>query len=549
MGGYVKDPNNDPTAGLFGPYAGLRSQGPGGVKTGGPSGAAGFEGEDPGKYDQAVTAGENMRAHGGPAAAVPAAETGAAASGGIDFTDRNNLLASLLAGAQNAPAPQSANATLAPFASAHSAALSPAQQAAGVTLSPAAQAAGVAGPSAGRASAGSLGPAATSAESSFRGNQQDLINQLTNYATGKESVSQLNLAQAAQQNIASQMAMAAGARPGMGGLAQRAAAQNAGNIQTQLAQQSSIAGLQEREAAANQLQALLGTARGQDLSNNQFNAGQQNQQSQVGAQLGTQASIANAGNQTQASIAGQQLAGQLGMFNAGQSNQQSQAQAQLAAQLGMFNAGQGNAQSLATAQLAQQNSQFNAGAQNAYGANAAQLQQQGNQFNVGAQLQQTGLNQNYVGQLLGQQLGTQQLQQQGSQFGQTLAQNQQQFTADLQQRAALEALRNDTQLTINNRQPWQMALGGGLGGAATLLPFLLGKGGDSNGGQSSLGGFMNDWGGLDSSNFSQGGGGGGGGPSLGGFAGGAASGAAMGSAFGPWGAAAGGVIGGIASLF
>src|SRR5215471_4934163 len=68
----------------------------------------------------------------------------------------------------------------------------------------------------------------TRQDSSFREGQTALANQLNRYATGQESVSALQLKAAQDQAARQQMAMAAGARPGMGAMAQRIAAQNVG---------------------------------------------------------------------------------------------------------------------------------------------------------------------------------------------------------------------------------------------------------------------------------------------------------------------------------
>lgn len=102
-------------------------------------------------------------------------------------------------------------------------------------------------------------------DSSFRAGQMGLADQLQKYANGTESVSQLQLKQAADANIANQMAMAAGARPGQGAMMSRMASQNAGSIGTQLAGQQAVAGLQERQQASNALAGLYNTGRSQDL--------------------------------------------------------------------------------------------------------------------------------------------------------------------------------------------------------------------------------------------------------------------------------------------
>jgi len=97
------------------------------------------------------------------------------------------------------------------------------------------------------------------------GRQRALADQLQRYSTGQESVSQLQLRQAADANIAQQMAMAAGARPGQGQLAALTAAQQAGSIGTALAGQQAIAGLQERQQAASALGQQLGAMQSASL--------------------------------------------------------------------------------------------------------------------------------------------------------------------------------------------------------------------------------------------------------------------------------------------
>lgn len=88
---------------------------------------------------------------------------------------------------------------------------------------------------------------------------------LQDIATGKESVSAMQLAQANQQNQAMQQSMAASARPGNAAMAARTAAMNAGRNSAGLAGQQAVAGIQERQAAQSALsQALLGE-RGQDV--------------------------------------------------------------------------------------------------------------------------------------------------------------------------------------------------------------------------------------------------------------------------------------------
>lgn len=92
-------------------------------------------------------------------------------------------------------------------------------------------------------------------------------------AQGQNSVSQMQLRQAMQQNQAAQHSMAAGARGSMAPMAQRTAAIQSARLGAGLAGQQAIAGLQERQQAAQlQQQALMGQgnlygqARGQDLN-------------------------------------------------------------------------------------------------------------------------------------------------------------------------------------------------------------------------------------------------------------------------------------------
>lgn len=487
----------------------------------------------------------------------PASRTAPPPAGGAGmpgFQDQYDFITNLLTGAQGRAAPQST--AVAPAAL---------MQATGANLPAAVQAQQAAAAQAQQARASLAGPAAQAADSSFRGGQQTTADYLTRLMQGQDSAAAVQAKMQGSQLLAQQAALAASARPGMGGAAQRIAAQNQSNLGAQLESATLAAQLQERSAAATQLNALLGTARGQDLQNNEFNADQSNQNSRLNAQLGTQTGIANAGYGTQANLANMAAMNQMNQFNSAAQNERNSQDAQLQQQNSEFNTAQGN-----------QLGQFNAG-----------LAQQNNQFNTGAQLQQSGLNDQFTSNLLGQRLGLQGLQQGGQQFQQSLA-----------QQRALAMLQNDTALTLGGKQTYQQILGG-LGGAAnTLLPWLMGRsggggggGGDllSNdggffGGDSSAGGFWGEGGGggggdymsLIDDAFGYGGaaqlpsgytrsptggivmsdymkgsgnGGGGGGPSVGGFAKGAAGGAAMGSMFGPWGTAIGAGVGGILSLF
>lgn len=134
--------------------------------------------------------------------------------------------------------------------------------------------------------------AANRQQSSFRGQQEELAGILKERADGRNLLSTELLRQGADRNIKQQMAMAAGARPGQVGMAMRGAAQNVGAINSGLAGQQTIAGLQEQAQAQGLLSGVLQGGRGQDL---QFDA--QRDATMLGAtggQAGTwQANMAN----------------------------------------------------------------------------------------------------------------------------------------------------------------------------------------------------------------------------------------------------------------
>lgn len=115
-----------------------------------------------------------------------------------------------------------------------------------------------------------------SADSSYwNGQQQNLAQRLQQQMSGADSMSQLQLRQATDQNLAQQRSLAASASPQNAAMAQRLAMQNAGNINQGYGQQAAMLGIQERNAAADTLGGLAGQARGQTLQNNQFNANAQ----------------------------------------------------------------------------------------------------------------------------------------------------------------------------------------------------------------------------------------------------------------------------------
>jgi hypothetical protein len=116
------------------------------------------------------------------------------------------------------------------------------------------------------------------ADSSFRGDQQALVDRLRGQMNGQDSLSALQLRDATDQNIAQQRAQAASASPGNAAMMQRLAAQNIGRMNQGYGAQAAQLGIQERNAAANALAGVAQGARGQDLQHNQFNAGAQLQQ-------------------------------------------------------------------------------------------------------------------------------------------------------------------------------------------------------------------------------------------------------------------------------
>ena len=83
--------------------------------------------------------------------------------------------------------------------------------------------------------------------------------------SGQNSVSAEQLRQGLQQNLAGQMSMAAGARPGMAPMAARTAAMQAARLGGGLAGQQALAGIAERNAAAAQLNQMNLQQRGQDM--------------------------------------------------------------------------------------------------------------------------------------------------------------------------------------------------------------------------------------------------------------------------------------------
>jgi hypothetical protein len=98
------------------------------------------------------------------------------------------------------------------------------------------------------------------------GQANQTIGDLRDIASGKNSVSAIQLQQAAQANQAQQASMAAAASPNNQAMAARNAMMNAGRIGYGLAGQQSLAGIQERNAATGQLAGFLNAQRGQDVN-------------------------------------------------------------------------------------------------------------------------------------------------------------------------------------------------------------------------------------------------------------------------------------------
>jgi hypothetical protein len=122
-----------------------------------------------------------------------------------------------------------------------------------------------------------LGPAAQAGQSAFRGQQQDLFNQLRQRASGQgPSIADMQMQRGMQQATAQQQALAATGR-GNSAMSARNASQNASGLSQQMAGQAAMARLQEQQQAQGMLGSMLGQARGQDIAQNQFNAGQLNQ--------------------------------------------------------------------------------------------------------------------------------------------------------------------------------------------------------------------------------------------------------------------------------
>lgn len=142
-------------------------------------------------------------------------------------------------------------------------------------------------------------------DSSFRNQQSDLANRLQRQMNGEDSLSNLQLRQATDQNINQQRSLAAGASPGNAAMAQRLAMQNIGQMNQGFGNQAAQLGIQERNAAANTLGQVAGQGRGQDINVGQANlsAGlQQTGMNDQAAAAARQQELANAQLQQQGNM-------------------------------------------------------------------------------------------------------------------------------------------------------------------------------------------------------------------------------------------------------
>lgn len=89
---------------------------------------------------------------------------------------------------------------------------------------------------------------------------------LTSAAEGRDSAAAQQVRMAGDRALNQQQALAASARPGQGGLAQRMAAQNSSRLNTQIMQQAALARLQEMAQAQGLLGQILTQNRGMDIN-------------------------------------------------------------------------------------------------------------------------------------------------------------------------------------------------------------------------------------------------------------------------------------------
>lgn len=149
----------------------------------------------------------------------------------------------------------------------------------------------------------------------FRGGQMDFVHALQAQAAGQgPSVAQNQLQAGLDQNIASQMAMAASQRGTNAGMGARMAAQNLGATNQQAAQQAAGLRAQEQLNAQGLLSQNLAQGRSQDIGLASQQAGL-DLQSQGQKDAFTQA-LVNAGNQRDLGLMGAQVQGGIGAANA-----------------------------------------------------------------------------------------------------------------------------------------------------------------------------------------------------------------------------------------
>lgn len=126
----------------------------------------------------------------------------------------------------------------------------------------------------------------------WQNTQHSVANNLYDQMRGKDSLSALQLRQASDQNIADQRSMAASATPGNAALMNLQAMQGAGRINQGYAGQAAMAGVAERNAAAQTLGGLATAGRGQSLGQQDSAYGRQLQNAGM-QQQGNQAYEAN----------------------------------------------------------------------------------------------------------------------------------------------------------------------------------------------------------------------------------------------------------------
>jgi hypothetical protein len=120
----------------------------------------------------------------------------------------------------------------------------------------------------------------------FRSGQQDLIRQLQAQARGQgPSLAGMQAYATMDRGMAQQQSLAAGAAPGNEALAARQAMQNSGGLAANTAMTAAQARAAEQMSAQQMLGGALQGARGQDINNEQFNAGWTNNNNLSNAQL------------------------------------------------------------------------------------------------------------------------------------------------------------------------------------------------------------------------------------------------------------------------